>query len=461
MSHPTLGYDPAPGDPTAVRQVAAALAAVAGDAESITNRLQRIGPGAGDTVWRGPAADAFHSLLAGVGPDVVRLASAHREAQDALVHYAADLERAQDIGRRAESDAAGATGERDRAAQLRRQAAGEAADRDREAWACRARIAESQAQRLLWVADPGYQAELQRYETQIRGRQQQAETQAAQARGREQSARTTESAAGAALAAARILGEQATQVRDGAAGRTVARLEAAGPAGARGNALTRFLGQVDDTLKLITADPEFARWMQRISDVGGVLLNIGSLVSLLPIPGAQAVGGALLIGGFVLKGVSLAGTVMAAVHGNASAGDVLYRGVDLALAAFTARAGGEGAKAVKRALDYRAAGPTAAGQLSNLEEKVARGLHISAKRYFQTGTALSVGGTLASSGTGAREAIDRALSPHPRRPDAKELVMPIVTTGAGKAAEALRINVVVGAATGGAEIRGAAVEAVR
>lgn len=228
MTYPTLGYDPAPGSPGTVRGVATALGIVAADAESITSRLRLIGNGAGDAVWRGSAASAFHLLLADVGPDVIRLASAHREAQVALLHYADALERAQDTARGAESDAARATTDRDQQTSARRRAAAEAAQQDRQTWECRRQITQSQATRLLWAADPVYQAELLRYETQTRGIQHRAESLAAEARGRENSARSAELAAAARIDAARRLGNQAQEVRDSSARHTVERLDATG-----------------------------------------------------------------------------------------------------------------------------------------------------------------------------------------------------------------------------------------
>lgn len=309
-AYPTLGHDPAPGDPWAVRQVAAALGAVAGDAESITSRLQRLGDGARDAVWRGPAADAFHRLLADVGPDVVRLAGAHREGQDALVHYAGELERAQDIARRAESDAAGATRERDRATQTRRQAAGEAAEHDRLVWECDRQIRASQAQRVLWVADPAYQAELLRYEQQTRSVQYRAETAAGQARGREQAARSAETTATAHLQAAQVLGEQARELRDRAAGRVVGRLDAAGRRGQADRGLVeRLLTAADDVTRSVVTSRTFQRLLGIVDDVSTVLgvLALGAL-AVSPFLGPAAPVG-VAVAGFLGTAATIAGVV--------------------------------------------------------------------------------------------------------------------------------------------------------
>lgn len=332
MTYPTLGYDPAPGDPGAVRGVATALGMVAGDAESITARLHRIGNGAGDTVWRGPAATAFHLLLADVGPDVIRLASAHREAQDALLQYAGTLGQAQDTAWRAESDAARATTERDEQSRTRQRAADEAAQLDRQVWECRRQIAQSQATRLLWAADPAYQAELIRYETQTRGIQHRAESLAAETRGRENTARGAESAAAARIEAARVLGAQAKELRDTAARGTVERLDAAGRQGiAHRNPILRVLSAADDLGRRMVTSPGFEMFMSGLKVLGTALavLAFAALVvaAFLAAPAAAAL--AALAGsiGLAASGVgllALLSTRAARHYGTRTNADVIW-----------------------------------------------------------------------------------------------------------------------------------------
>lgn len=235
-----LGYDPVPGDVDAVQRVAAMLGAVAGQAEIVTARLAKIDQGLGPQIWRGPAADVFHSMLSDVGPGVRKLVDAHREAEDALRTYAGALGAAQGSARRAENDAAGAIADRDRAECERRRAAEEAATHQSRVNECRLRIGQARVARLTALTDPVYQAEMDRYENRVRGIQRHAETGAAQARGQESSARTAGSAAEPRVEAARLLASQATEIRDHAARRAVDRLDAAAPAGRRENPITRF-----------------------------------------------------------------------------------------------------------------------------------------------------------------------------------------------------------------------------
>lgn len=323
-----LGYDPVPGDVDAVRRVATMLGAVADQADSITTRLRGIDDGTGPQVWRGPAADAFHRLLDDIGPDVIRLASAHREAEDALRSYAGDLDGAQFMGRRAESDAGLAISDRERAEADRARAAEEAAAYQRQVGECRLRLAQAGAARLTALTDPVYQAELTHYEGQVRGVQQQAESRAAEARGRENAARSAGSAAEARVQAARLLAEQAKQVRDDSARRVVDRLATAGRLGlANGNPVTALLGRADDLLRGIATNPYFLDFLTRLDEVNGAIALVGGIAML--VPGMQPVGTVLLGASTVLAVVSLSATVLAASYGQRGAGDVAWGVVGL------------------------------------------------------------------------------------------------------------------------------------
>lgn len=324
-----LGYDPVPGDVDAVRRVATMLGAVADQADTITTRLRGIDDGTGPQVWRGPAADAFHRLLDDIGPDVIRLASAHREAEDALRSYAGDLDGAQFMGRRAESDAGLAISDRERAEADRARAAEEAAAYQRQVGECRLRLAQAGAARLTALTDPVYQAELTRYEGQVRGMQQQAESRAAEARGRENAARSVGSAAEARVQAARLLAEQAKQVRDDSARRVVDRLDAAGRLGTSRKLVFARLGQVvDDLARVVVRSPAFSVWLDVISITGSVLTIIGIGVAVLFLP-AAAVGGAIALVGTGFGVVSFLGTALAVRYGTRTRTDLAIEAAGL------------------------------------------------------------------------------------------------------------------------------------
>lgn len=449
-----LGYDPVPGDVDAVRRVATMLGAVADQADTITTRLRGIDDGTGPQVWRGPAADAFHRLLDDIGPDVIRLASAHREAEDALRSYAGDLDGAQFMGRRAESDAGLAISDRERAEADRARAAEEAAAYQRQVGECRLRLAQAGAARLTALTDPVYQAELTRYEGQVRGVQQQAESRAAEARGRENAARSAGSAAEARVQAARLLAEQAKQVRDDSARRVVNRLDAAAPTTNAPQNIFAAIFHEGGALDRITAGPGFARFMQHLSDAGGYLINIGSVVAL--VPGLHGAGLVLMGVGLGLKAVSFAGTLLARAYGHASNRDVLYRGLDLGLSVVTARMGAGGAGAVKRALFYgdarRATGAwrsiSAARRLAGPEGTVVA-RHLSPQLYFRGATYAGTGLGVVNAGIGSHNNVRQLLDPTPQRPRIIELAP--AAAGAGIGAGAARVGLpVLGGATGGA-----------
>lgn len=426
-----LGYDPVPGDVDAVARVAALLGAVAGQAETVTTRLARLDSGVGPQVWRGPAADAFRSMLAGVGPDVIKLVGAHREAEDALRTYASALGAAQGSARQAEHDAATAIADRDRAECERRRAAEEIAAHRSRINECRVRIGQAQVARLTALTDPVYQAEMDRYESQVRGIQQHAETGAAQARSRDDSARTAGSAAEARVEAARLLARQATEIRDHAARRAVDRLDAAGQVGARrSNPIKGFLGAVDDKLRSITAHPDFAAWMQRLSDIGGILFSVGKIVAILPIPGAHLVAGVLLGAGVIFKGVALGGTLLAGRYGNASGADIAYRGIDATLTIFGGSSAMKSAGIAKRALHFHDA--RSARDAWRLVHAAARpsGKHLhpilGPTRYFRSYSTL-VGTTTVTSLLDVKASWDRLQKPIPQRGSIPDLVVPVVT----------------------------------
>ncbi len=454
-----LGYDPVPGDVDAVARVAALLGVVAGQAETITTRLARLDNGVGQQVWRGPAADVFRSLLAGVGPDITKLVAAHREAEDALHTYAGALGAAQGSARRAENDAAAGLADRERAECDRRRAAEEAASHGARINECRVRIGQARVARLTAIADPVYQAEMDRYENQVRGIQQHAETGAAQARGREDTARAACSTAEARVQAARLLARQATEIRDHAARRAVDRLDEAGQVGEReGNPIKGIFGAIDDKLRRITAHPDFGAWMQRISDVGGVLLNIGSLVALFPFPATQALGALLMTAGIGLKAVSFVGTAIAVRYGNASKSDLAYRGLDLGLSLVTRGTAARAVGQAKRMKFYGNAGSVKAGdwgkivpaqRLTGGDRGLAGTQH---KSYFRTMTGVELGSRVINASGQTIESAVRLQKPVPQRPDIISLAAPAVGAGGGAIAARTARPVLNGAAAGATDL---------
>lgn len=433
-----LGYDPVPGDVDAVIRVAALLGAVAGQAETVTTRLSKLDNGLGPQVWRGPAADVFRAMLTAVGPDVIKLVESHREADDALRTYASALGAAQGSARRAENDAATATADRDRAECERRRAADDAATHQSRVNECRVRIGQARVARLTAIADPVYQAEMDRYENHVRGIQHHAESGAAEARGREGSARSAASAAEARVEAARLLGRQATEIRDNAARRAVERLDAAGQGGARaGNPIKGFLDGIDDALRGITANPEFAAWMQRLSDVGGILFSVGRIAAILPIPGAHIVAAVFLGVGLALTGIALAGTLLAGRYGNASGADIAYRGIDTALTAIGAGTAMKTAGIAKRALHFNDA-RTATGAwrwVQAAARPTGKNLDpiLGPQRYFRSYQALRAT-TVVTSTLDIAARWNSLQKPLPQRGSIPELIVPAIAGGISGAA---------------------------
>lgn len=328
MSYPTLAYDPTPGDPTVIRQVASDLGAIAGDAESIGRRLRAVGTAVGDSVWRGTAADAFHRLLEDAGPIVGKLAEAHRVAEDALSDYANVLAGAQDMSRDAERDADRAQADRDRCAGDRRRAAEEAAAHERRAWECRSRLHEARTRQILGVGDPVYQAELARYETSVRSALRQAESAAEQRRQRQQDAQHAESAACGRLEAARLLAEQATEVRNATARTTVQRLDDAGRMGtARTNPLERAGHWLDDLGRKVVTSAEFDALLDLMGNASNVLFGIALAAAAISIifPPAAVVTGPLaliaLAASNILGVAALIGTAAGFRYGTRSTTD--------------------------------------------------------------------------------------------------------------------------------------------
>ncbi|QJY47939.1 hypothetical protein [Pseudonocardia broussonetiae] len=465
---PALGYDPVPGDPSAVRTAGLTIREAGDRAATLTDRLRSLDGGAGEQVWRGDAADLFRRLLREIGPELTRLTQAHHDASDAVVTYAGALEDAQGTARSAESGAAGASADRDSAAQTRRRWRDQAADAGSSAGRLESDLRGAGVRRLLAPGDPVYQADMDRYEAQLHSALADNRTRAADARTMEAAARTAEDAAAARVQAAHRLAEQAREMRQQAADRAVGQLDdAAGQLGDRPGLLVRLGRQINQGLGRITSNPEFGRWMQRISDAGSVLTTVGTIAAMLPIPGAQVVGGALLAAGLVAKLVALGGTAIANQYGNASGRDVLYRGLDLGLSALGAGRAvlGAGRAALGAYRVARSLGATGAplaratllvrGRWGGLvvnrtpgagDLAVARRLGIpDPQRFFQVNQAVQAGGTVVGSGMEGVESARRIASPNPQRPDMTSLIGPAIGAGGGQVATVIRAPIVGGA----------------
>lgn len=114
---PALGFDPAPGDPTALAAAArdvSGAATVLGDASANVTRLNSAG-------WTGEAADAFRTQLKDLPRDLDLAARSHRTAAQALSGFGEELATRQ--RRAAELET--------RAAELRRREAAAVADVNR------------------------------------------------------------------------------------------------------------------------------------------------------------------------------------------------------------------------------------------------------------------------------------------------------------------------------------------
>ena len=191
----------------------------------------------------------------------------------------------------------------------------------------------------------------------------QAQTEASEARRRESAAATEVSAAKARMAAAKKLAHQAEQVRDDAARTASRRLDDAGAPGmAHENFLKRAWNGFKDEVRDITASPEFASWMNIISDVGEAISDIGTVLSFFSfIPGVAPIAAAFLLTGAAFKGVAFIGTLLAWANGNASKEQMLGRGLDFGLSTFA------GLKAAKTAKELAKAGKLANGMMRGSE----------------------------------------------------------------------------------------------
>lgn len=91
-----LGGNPAPGDPDAVRAMGSRLRDLA-DSVQVQNRLLRSVGADGESVWVGPAADAFRPHLAKLPGQMDKLTTSYRDAADALDAYWPRLAAAQQL----------------------------------------------------------------------------------------------------------------------------------------------------------------------------------------------------------------------------------------------------------------------------------------------------------------------------------------------------------------------------
>src|SRR5579875_1714674 len=91
-----LGGNPTPGDPDAIRSIARTLRDL-GDGVANQNRLLRSIGGDSESIWTGPAADAFRPHVAKLPGQLDKLTVSYHDAADALDGYWPRLESAQQM----------------------------------------------------------------------------------------------------------------------------------------------------------------------------------------------------------------------------------------------------------------------------------------------------------------------------------------------------------------------------
>lgn len=91
-----------PGDPGGIRSAAGVLGETAEDAGAVIDRLRSLEGGSGDSMWRGPAADAFREKLGELPGKLVKLRDSYGIASDALYRFANDVDQLQDEASSAE-----------------------------------------------------------------------------------------------------------------------------------------------------------------------------------------------------------------------------------------------------------------------------------------------------------------------------------------------------------------------
>jgi uncharacterized protein YukE len=356
MSWEALGGNPVPGDPGVALRLATGYGEICEQAEQITSRLRALDGGSGPEVWRGQAADAFRDKLAKVGPDLITMATHYRQASEALREFARSLDEAQATARRAEADAGSALLERDAAASRRDTANRDARSADGTALLADGKIVAARAQAAIAAPlDPTYQAAMQDWERRVATQRDAARSQAADARRRAGAAASEAASAQARVEAAKRLAGQAEAVRNDAARTAAARIKAADAPGYDDRSLwdklwdgaSSTVKRIDRALDDLTSRPEFQSAMNILSSIGDVMSGIGTVLSFLSfIPGVGAVAAGFLIAAAVFKGLSLAGTMLAARYGNASWKQVGGRAIDFGLSVFPA---GSATKSVYKA----------------------------------------------------------------------------------------------------------------
>lgn len=85
-----------PGDPGGIRSAASVLGDTSEDAEAVVSKLKNLHDCSGDSMWRGPAADAFRAKLGELPDKLVKLRDSYGIASDALYRFANDVDQLQD-----------------------------------------------------------------------------------------------------------------------------------------------------------------------------------------------------------------------------------------------------------------------------------------------------------------------------------------------------------------------------
>ncbi|HET8680359.1 MAG TPA: hypothetical protein VFM54_00565 [Micromonosporaceae bacterium] len=325
-----------PGDAEAVRRVARRFECVADDTELVRSRLATVAePSCGtDALWIGEAADLFHEQLRDLVPDLEKLSASHATAREALVTYAAELESAQDIARRALAAADEAIG-----AQHQAGADHDYAEGERRVYAAQAAAASSSLRdirlsllALAVVPDPARVAQLHAEEHRQQVARDVAVNQVHEAAERCERAVRAANRARANLDAARQLAQDAALLRE-QAGRTASRrLHEASEAGIHNKPwLAQAFEATVDVVTHVVRSEFYQDFMEALAEVGGVLCAAGTLISLV----APGVGALLVLLGTAMVGGAFVMRLLSFAVGATSGKDLFWSGVDL----LSARAG--------------------------------------------------------------------------------------------------------------------------
>jgi hypothetical protein len=220
-----IGANPAPGDPSLLRQIATEFRSIGDRVRATADRLNTISSSLGPHLWSGPGAEAFvHVAVNGLRPVAQEIAAKHADAAIAMTDFANAVEQAQGIAERAEKAGESAMQASDTAGRDRTAAAADAASAVTARNQAKDRIAQAHALEASSVGDPAYVAQLKQYEQEMLRVFYAALSREDQANGREAAARGAIEQAQRDLAAARSQAQEARSSHDDAVRIVVTRL---------------------------------------------------------------------------------------------------------------------------------------------------------------------------------------------------------------------------------------------